>query len=319
MVADNMTVVRDATSRLVEMPGLTTEAIVEVHAALLPNEPRHHGLRTVQNWIGGSDWHPLDADFVPPTPDEVRPLMDDLAAYVKGAAHSPIAQAALVHAQFETIHPFTDGSGRVGRALIHTVLARRGFTTDAILPISLALSTLRETYVEGLTIYRTDAPPLTPAGLRARAQWVHTFAEAALLACEQAGRITHELHEIRADWDDKVTRARRERGTRTRPRADSATARVLSQLPATPVLTAATVASIHDVSEVAAMRALDKLCSAGILETKSIGDARRAFVCPGVLDTITWAERRLASTTFDTRASAPLPGTSAAPARRTAD
>ena len=139
-----------------------------------------------------------------------------------------------------------------------------------------------------------------------------------MLACEQAGRITHELHEIRADWDDKVTRARRERGTRTRPRADSATARVLSQLPATPVLTAATVASIHDVSEVAAMRALDELCSAGILETKSIGDARRAFVCPGVLDTITWAERRLASTTFDTRASAPLNGTPAAPARRTA-
>lgn len=110
--------------------------------------------------------------------------MGDLAAYVNGAAHSPIAQAALVHAQFETIHPFTDGNGRVGRALMHTVLARRGFTTDAILPISLALSTLRETYVEGLTIYRTDAPPLTPAGLRARAQWVHSFAEAALLACE---------------------------------------------------------------------------------------------------------------------------------------
>ena len=194
MVADNMTVVREATSPLVEMPGLTTEAIVEVHAALLPNEPRRHGLRTVQNWIGGSDWHPLDADFVPPTPDEVRPLMDDLAAYVKGAAHSPIAQAALVHAQFETIHPFTDGSGRVGRALIHTVLARRGFTTDAILPISLALSTLRETYVEGLTIYRTDAPPLTPAGLRARAVGPHV----------RRGRVTR----LRASRSDRTRTAR---------------------------------------------------------------------------------------------------------------
>ncbi|WP_313489875.1 hypothetical protein [Dermacoccus nishinomiyaensis] len=73
MVADNMTVVRDATSRHVEMPGLTTEAIVEVHAALLPNEPRRHGLRTVQNWIGGSDWHPIDADFVPPPPRRGAP------------------------------------------------------------------------------------------------------------------------------------------------------------------------------------------------------------------------------------------------------
>lgn len=316
LVANNVTVVREATQRLALMPSITVDAIVDVHAALLPTEPHHHGLRAVQNWIGGSDWHPLDADFIPPPPPQVRPLMDDLVAFMNGAAHSPIAQAALTHAQFETIHPFTDGNGRVGRALIHTVLARRGITSDSVLPISLVFATLRDRYVDGLTSYRTDAAPLSAEGIAARAGWVHTFAETTIRACEQAERIAAELGEIRADWDEKVTTSRGARGTRTTPRADSAIARILTTLPATPVLTAGTVAAIHDVSEVAAMRALEELRQAGILESKSIGEARRAFLCPDILDTITWAERRLASTRFDTRASAPRPGTPAAPAER---
>lgn len=86
------------------------------------------------------DHHPLDADFVPPAPERVGPLMDDLVAYLNGASHSPVVHAAPAHAQFETIHRFTDGNGRVGRALIHTVLTRRGLTTEAVLPVSLVLS-----------------------------------------------------------------------------------------------------------------------------------------------------------------------------------
>ena len=316
LVANNMTVVREATQHLAQMEVLTTDAIVEMHAALLPNEPHHHGLRDVQNWIGGSDRHPLDADFVPPPPSEVKPLMDDLTTFINGAAHSPIAQAALAHAQFETIHPFTDGNGRVGRALIHTVLTRRGLTGDSVLPISLVFATLSDDFMQGLTAFRTSDKPLSDGWMTARAQWVRTFTKATLLACDQAERIATELFEIREDWERKMTTTRTARGARTTPRADSATARILATLPATPVLTASTVAAIHGVSEVAAMRALEELKDAGILETKSISESRRAFVCPDILDTITWAERRLASTRFDTRVSAPRSGTPAPPAER---
>ncbi len=98
---------------------------MDLHRALLPDD-RHPGMREVQNWIGGDDWHPLDADFVPPPPDRVPALMADLVEYMNGVVHAPLIQAAIVHAQFETVHPFTDGSGRVGRALIHAVLSRRG-------------------------------------------------------------------------------------------------------------------------------------------------------------------------------------------------
>ena len=143
LVANNITVLRRATQDLVDTHEVSVDDIVALHAALLPDE-RHHGLREVQNWIGGSNWHPLDADFVPPPWDQVARLLDDLVGFLNGSSTGPLIQAALVHAQFETIHPFTDGNGRVGRALIHTVLARRGLAPGAVLPISLVLATLSD-------------------------------------------------------------------------------------------------------------------------------------------------------------------------------
>ncbi|MGH3981901.1 MAG: Fic family protein, partial [Pseudonocardiaceae bacterium] len=119
LVANNITTLRKAASDLATAPSITAEGIDDLHHALLPDE-QHRGQRTVQNWIGG-----LDAQFVPPPPEHVGALMDDLVQYTTGGTHAALIQAALVHAQFETIHPYTDGNGRVGRALIHTVLSRR--------------------------------------------------------------------------------------------------------------------------------------------------------------------------------------------------
>ena len=217
MVANNMTVVREATTRLVEVDQVSVEHIEALHRSLLPAEQRHHGLRSVQNWIGGSDWHPLDADFVPPAWERVPGLMADLVSYLAGGLHSPIAQAALVHAQFETIHPFTDGNGRVGRALIHTVLARRGLTQDAVLPISLVLATMRDRYLEGLTTYRVAASADSLTGMAVRSAWIKVFADATLLACEQARRIVAELADLRVQWDDRLAQARAARGAVPHP------------------------------------------------------------------------------------------------------
>jgi Fic family protein len=162
LVANNITTLRQAATDLARSHSVSVEGIADLHRALLP-DARHDGFRQAQNWIGGSDWHPLDAEFVPPPPERVRSLMDDLAQYASGAVHAPLVQAGLVHAQFETIHPFTDGNGRVGRALIHTVLTRRGLTRAALLPVSLVLLTRSDTYVAGLTAYRYDGPVDTQA------------------------------------------------------------------------------------------------------------------------------------------------------------
>lgn len=318
MVANNMTVVREATTRLVGVDHVAVEDIEALHRSLLPREQHHHGLRQVPNWIGGSDWHPLDADFVPPDPERVPALMQDLVAYLAGGLHSPIAQAALAHAQFETIHPFTDGNGRVGRALIHTVLARRGLTRDAVLPISLVLSTMRSRYVEGLTTYRVAASADSVTGMAVRSAWIAVFSTATILACDQAERIASELAALRADWDTRIAEERTKKGATRGLRSDSATAAILADLPATPVLTVATVVRIHGVSRTAAGKALDELYVARILTRKAIGPGRQAYVADDLLDMITWAERRLASTRFDTRQSAPHRGAPTAPPARPA-
>lgn len=306
-VADNMTAVRTATDRLGDGRRVTVDDIVDLHGALLADEPHHHGIRTEQNWIGGSDWHPLDAEFVPPHPERVPELLDDLVAYLNGAGHAPIVQAGLVHAQFETIHPFTDGNGRVGRALIHTVLTRRGLTGAAVLPVSLVLATFSDRYVEGLTDFRVgidDGAGERDAGAN---RWLRTFATSVIEAVAEADRLRAELESLRDEWAEQLDAARLEAGRKRGPRSDSTTMRLLENLPATPVLTTRTVESMYGVSEPAAARALDELATARILQVRSAGAGRRRLhIARAVLDLVTVSERRLASTRFDTRVSEPV-------------
>ena len=298
LVANNMTVLHEARTALVAAPTLAVEQLVGLHKALLPDEPHHHGIRTVQNWIGGSDYHPLDADFVPPAPELVPGLLDDLVRYLNGAGHSPLVQAGLAHAQFETIHPFTDGNGRVGRALIHTVLTRRGLTAEAVLPVSLVLSTLRSDYVGGLTQYRHAEPVGSDGFHAARAAWLRVFAFAVRTASEQAARLAAELSDLRASWDERLAAARTGQGKVRGIRSDSATALIVRDLPATPVLTSTTVRRIHNVSHVAADRALSELAAAGVLEPHARRGVRY-YQARDVLDLVTVTERRLASTKPD--------------------
>lgn len=305
LVANNLTIVHDAASRLSEVDDVTLQDIVGLHTALLPDDPKYHGIREVQNWIGGSDYHPINADFVPPEPNRIPELMNDLVRYLNGAAHSPLVQAALVHAQFETIHPFTDGNGRVGRALIHTVLTRRGLTPTAVLPVSLVLSTLRGAYIAGLTECRYSGPPHSEAAMRGLSQWVETFTGAALTAADQSRRIAEEIQALQVHWKELLANSRVTQGRRPNPRADSGTASLLGLLPAAPVLTSATVQRVLDISTKGAIDALSELHRAGILESRKISRGVHAFAATDLLNLLTVAERRLASTKFDTRSSPP--------------
>lgn len=305
VVANNMTIVRQSTTELAEVGTLTVDHVVALHQSLLPDQPQHHGLRTVQNWIGGSNWSPIGADFVPPDPDGVPELMADLIDYMNGAAHAPLIQAAVVHAQFETIHPFTDGNGRVGRALIHTVLARRGLTERAVLPISLVLATLRDAYITGLNSYRHDAPAASVNASASINGWLTTFVQASAGAVEQSRTLVEQIEELRSDWTSRLSTHRESVGRRATPRADSAAARLLRQLPEAPVVTATTLSKILNISFPPARAALEELEQAGILRTKSIERGATAYLAREVLDLITLTERALASTRFDTRATPP--------------
>ncbi|WP_211370347.1 Fic family protein [Nonomuraea turkmeniaca] len=302
LVANNVTALRRAVTELVAAEVLSAEDVVVLHKVLLPEE-KHHGLRAVQNWVGGGNWHPLDAEFVPPPPEHVRPLMADLVSYVNSAVHAPLIQAALVHAQFETIHPFTDGNGRVGRALIHTVLGRRGLTPNAILPISLVLLTRSDEYVAGLTAYRHGGEGGSPEAQEGVNEWLRVFLAASATAAEQAEKFADELHELHDEWLQRHRDYREAQGLRPMPRADSAVARLLNVLPAAPLVTARTVQCLLSVTHPAARQALEELAGAGILHPKQVERNTRGYLARDIFDLLTLTERRLASTRWNTRES----------------
>jgi Fic family protein len=202
-------------------------------------------VRTRQNWIGGNDFNPIDASYVPPPPEHLQPLLKDLCAFVNRDDLAPIAQAAIAHAQFEAIHPFADGNGRAGRALIYTVLGRRGEITNCFPPISLILAVEPKSYIDGLTAYRQGAVSL----------WSGRFAQAAARAAQEAERLADAIEQRQSAWLDALGQ----------PRKDAAVRQLVGVLPEHPVIDAAVAQRLTGKSHVAIGRALQQLEAAGII------------------------------------------------------
>jgi Fic family protein len=254
-------------------------------------------LRTTQNWIGGSSYNPCSASFVPPPADHVRPLLDDLLRYLNGDDHSPLVQAAIAHAQFETIHPFADGNGRTGRALIHLILRRRGLAPGFVPPISLVLATWSRDYIAGLTAFRHLHPPDATERSHAAQPWLRTMAAATRRACLDAGTYATRIDGLAETWRQRLGRVR----------AGSAAAAILGVLPGVPVLTVESAARLIDRSTVRTGEAINRLADAGILRQRDLTRARyRVFEAPDVLDLFLSLERSLASPMGDTAVDPPV-------------
>lgn len=299
LVANNVTVLQQMSEQLRDSDELSMSSIGTAQALLLGN-PKTSGLRESQNWIGGSSYSPLDAEFVPPPPEDVPELMADLLDYLNGATHGALVQAGMVHAQFETIHPFPDGNGRIGRALIHAVLQRRGLVDSPVLPVSMVLGTWSDRYVWGLTRFRDTGTDST--GVH---DWLEVFIRAAGDAADQARRIADELGSLRMDWRERVEVHRRGQGKTRALRTDSIEWKILENLPDHPLLTARVAADIFDSTRTSTGKALDNLVDAGVLRRKSIDRGVTGYLADDVFELITLAERRLASTRFDTVLSPP--------------
>lgn len=306
LVARNMTVVREASDRLARSQGVAITDLEQLQRALLGADHPAVGIRTVQNWVGTSNYHPIGAEYVPPAPLLVPDLLEDLLSYLNGATHGPLVQAALVHAQFESIHPFVDGNGRVGRALIHTVLTRRGLTSSRLLPVSLVLATFREQYVAALNDLRFEGSPEAPEHARRIAEWIRIFSRAVDEAVTQAEDLRAQLLLLAEQWRGQLEAFRAANNYTRALRSDSGVARILGRLAGTPVLTVKTASQIYGLSVQNASEALTQLADAGIFSTRSIARGTTAFIANEVLDLVTLSERKLASTQFDTRVSKPV-------------
>jgi Fic family protein len=252
--------------------------LVEIHRILMADDdPEDAGIvRTEQNWIGGRQPSPVDAAYVPPPPEEVPALLDDLIAFLRRDDLPPVVQAAIAHAQFETIHPFADGNGRVGRSLIHLVLRRRGLAPRFVPPVSMVLAAHPDAYVAGLVGFR-EAGGLEP--------WIASFAEASGQAAAASKRLAEAVRELEEEWFEEAGR----------PRRDGAPAKIIRLLPAQPILTAATARLGIGTSYEAARIALLALEKAGVVHQISGGTYDRTYAADRLFDLIRRYEERTLS------------------------
>lgn len=218
-------------------------------------------------WIGGPSPH--RAAHVPPPPELIGGAMDDLLAFLRRTDLDPVTQAAIAHAQFETIHPFADGNGRIGRILIGWVLRRR---LDLLVPPPVSGTFLRDRggYLSGLTLYREQGPE----------PWLRWFAGAVERTARNSETILAAILELSASWPDRLSNVR----------ADAAAHKLLPHLTTHPALDVATAAALADVTEQAARTALNELTARGILRDGTPTDhprpgrPRRWWVAGELLD-----------------------------------
>ena len=244
------------------------ESIIAMQTALLgtiaPNLTG--GWRNEQVWIGGSSLSPHLADFVPPHHDRVAAAMDDLVTFVRRTDIPALAQVAIAHAQFETIHPFPDGNGRTGRAIVQAMLRHGQVTTNITAPVSAGLLHDVEDYYDALTAYRRgELRPLITA-----------FTRAAGYAVVNGRQLVRDISGIEAEWEERM------RGLRS----DAAARRVSALAIAHPALNSDLVARELGVASPTAFRALDALVERGVLRTANSQRRNRIWLAEPVLNAL---------------------------------
>ena len=270
-VADNLVVIDRALETA--HAALTVETLHGWHRQLMRHGMLSPGMigtfRPVLGWVGGST--PVHATYVPPPPQEIPRLVEDLIRFADGNPPDmdPVSHAAVIHAQFEAIHPYGDGNGRLGRVLIGRTLHRSGLTRRSSVPISMAITRDPAGYLSGLHLF--EQGEIDP--------WVRWFAEMAERAASATGRILDRTEALMVRWEKAVTGLRSDHGARA----------LLPNLPAHPILSAGDVAGLLGSSERSARTALAALAARGVLSPIDVpspgpGRNRHWFIAHDLLD-----------------------------------
>jgi Fic family protein len=247
---------------------LDEQSIIEMHRTLLAeHSPQIVGKwRDQQVWIGGGSYGPHTAAFVPPRHELVPAAITDLVAFARRIDVPALLQAAIVHAQFETIHPFPDGNGRTGRALIHSLLRRQGLTRSVTVPVSAGLLTDTQAYFDALGAYRTgDIAPIASL-----------MAHASFAAIDNGRTLINELRTSRHRWNEQIV-----------ARKSSSVWTVADLVLRQPAVTSDLVQRALNISAPAADNSIGKLVEAGVL-TQVSGNPKwgRKWVANDVLQAL---------------------------------
>jgi len=241
---------------------LDFDALLAMHTELLAPSPDAGRLREQLVWVGRSGRSPRDAVHIAPEAEDVPAAMADLVAFLAREDLPILLHAAIAHAQFETIHPFTDGNGRTGRALVHALLAGKGLTRTTA-PVSAGLLTDLEAYTDALTAYRQgDARPI-----------VEEFASAARFAAVTGTRLV----------DDLAAQLEEDRERLSGLRRHALAWRILPLLIAQPIVNAAHLREALNVSAMSVQRALAQLTVAGVLQEATGRSRNRVWQHRGIL------------------------------------
>jgi Fic family protein len=252
----------------------SVDAFVRVHRRLFKgtrDEPLGGVIRKRQNWIGGEATSPRSAEFIPPPADDVPRLLDDLATFCNRDDLPPVFQAAVAHVQYETIHPWMDGNGRAGRAVIGMLLVRRGVVADVLPPISLLFAAQADRYIRGLHSFRYGDPT----------DWFEFFAWALDSAAGASDALASDIRLLQEHWREQAGR----------PRSDSAAAAIIDALPSHPVITVQTIAEVTGRSQEACRIALSQLDGAGVIRQTTVGRRNRVWECVGIFKLLDTLER----------------------------
>lgn len=257
---------------------LNVGQILTIHRTLMEHEdPRTLPgvFRREQNWIGGRLTNPSDARYIPPPESLVEPLMADLIQFMNRDDLPAVAQAAIAHAQFETIHPFIDGNGRVGRCLIHVLLRKRRVAPSFVPPVSIVLAARPKIYIEGLTGFREGRVN----------EWCESFAEACTRAASLSVDLAERVTQLEDEWYERAGR----------PRSDSAAARILRHLPAQPITSAATIRAAIGARHQRAAEGLEVLARTKVVRQISEGRYDKQYAADELFELIEDYEGRVAA------------------------
>lgn len=236
--------------RLKELP-LSLRLIKEIHAKLLQGVRGEHRtpgeFRTSQNWVGGASLQ--TAVFIPPPHAEVTRLMGNLEEYLHDTAPVPIlVKTGLIHAQFETIHPFLDGNGRIGRLLVTFYLYQQGILRKPLLYLSDFFRSYRQAYYDKLNTFREKDDIKG---------WLKFFLEGVIITSEKAVDTARKIIQLRENYVAKVT---------TLGRSAEKGMLLLNKLYRTPIVRVRDVEMITSLSNPNALTLVEKFEKLGILK-----------------------------------------------------
>ncbi|MCX7413015.1 MAG: Fic family protein [Planctomycetia bacterium] len=236
-------------------------------------------IRRSQNWIGGS--RPGNASFVPPPPEEVAPALAALERWIHADDPlPPLVKAGLAHVQFETIHPFLDGNGRIGRMLITLLVEHWDLLDQPLLYPSIAFKRRQGEYYARLAAVRTEGD---------WEGWTSFFLECVAAAADDGVAIARAIHALVARDRNRIVQ---------HPRATVAAIQLLDHLPSTPVLTVPRARGLLGITAPPARKAIELLESLGVLRETTGKQRDRVYAYHAYLELLTESSQPTAVVEF---------------------